>query len=207
MYVTPRDRVVVMKLQHRNLWVAKQGGLGPTGCTARGCQHEESQMHLVLCDKMGYWPEVWTHMNQLQLLTGSPPASTAEKLKLWVAFQLPRNQANPTKKAVMISEEAAAYITWAWRALYAEIIAARDENRNFRAARALRATARWAYLRVLAHGIKWRTWYLRQRYWQANKTKIVPEEKRENTLITCDEQASFTISPALVQLYKGQTNT
>ena len=206
MYVTPRDRVVVMKLQHRNLWVAKQGGLGPTGCTARGCQHEESQMHLVLCDKMGYWPEVWTHMNQLQLLTGSPPASTAEKLELWVAFQLPRDQADPTE-AVMISREAAAYITWAWRALYAEIFAARDENRNFKAARALRATVRFAYLRVLAHGMKWRTWYPRQRYWQANKTKIVPEEKRESSLITCDEQASFLISPALVQLHKTQTNT
>ena len=37
MYATPRDRVVSLKLEHRNLRVAKHGGMSTTTCTGAGC--------------------------------------------------------------------------------------------------------------------------------------------------------------------------
>eukprot|EP00966_Prymnesium_polylepis_P288718 6668847-Prymnesium_polylepis.1 len=49
MYVSPRDRTQIMRLQRRNLWVAEHGGCDHTTCAATGCNAPESQLHLVEC--------------------------------------------------------------------------------------------------------------------------------------------------------------
>eukprot|EP00966_Prymnesium_polylepis_P024923 574611-Prymnesium_polylepis.3 len=36
MYVTPRDRTQLMRLQRRNLWVAQHGGCDHTTCAVHG---------------------------------------------------------------------------------------------------------------------------------------------------------------------------
>ena len=43
-YVSPRDQIAWLKIQHRNLWVAASGGMhGSTKCSAAGCNEEEKQ--------------------------------------------------------------------------------------------------------------------------------------------------------------------
>jgi hypothetical protein len=48
-YVSPRDQVTWLKIQHRNLWVAASGGFQDTKCGVRDCRAEENQEHLVSC--------------------------------------------------------------------------------------------------------------------------------------------------------------
>ena len=64
-YVSPRDQIAWLKIQHRNLWVAASGGMhGSTECSAAGCNEEEKQEHLVRCPtiKREFWSKVATLM-------------------------------------------------------------------------------------------------------------------------------------------------
>ena len=69
-YTAPRDLVVWLKVQHRTLWVAKNGGMEGTMCLARGCRHEESQQHLTECPeiKQKYWGVIISIMEKMALL-------------------------------------------------------------------------------------------------------------------------------------------
>jgi hypothetical protein len=60
----------------------------------------------------------------------------------------------------MVGREEAAIIFWAWRCLYAEVVAARVDNRELSDRRThYKNTIRMAYTRVKAYGDKWYRWY------------------------------------------------
>ena len=68
-YVSPRDQIVWLKIEHRNLWVAASGGMhGSTKCNAAGCNEEEKQEHLVRCPtiRREFWDKVATLMGRLK---------------------------------------------------------------------------------------------------------------------------------------------
>jgi hypothetical protein len=72
-YVSPRDQVTWLKIQHRNLWVAASGGFQGTTCGVRGCRAEENQEHLVSCPgiQKDFWVSVAILMSHLNMDVGN----------------------------------------------------------------------------------------------------------------------------------------
>ena len=150
---------------------------------------------------------MWQALAQLGLVyQEDKPVTDTEKLLFWVACQKDKHEddedAGPEDDGRRpVDRETAAFITWAWRCLYAEVTNAHIETHDFDPKQALRMTIRMSYSRVKAYGHKWRKWYLKQRLWREETTKLVPEEHQEYTCISCDPEAKYTISKALVSLY------
>ena len=179
-YTAPRDLVVWLKIQHRTLWVAKNGGMGDTTCMAKWCRHEESQLHLVECQsiKENFWKEIISIMVELDVLpeecNGSPFQDDRKKWAiLLVAGQI---------EGAAVNNEAAAILCWAWRSLYAEVIKRRIEAKEtLKPKVAIKNTVRMMYSRVVAYGFKWRRWWSKQRLWQVARRKEVGKNtKRSN---------------------------
>ena len=170
-YVTPRDQVAWLKVLHRNLRVAASGGLGSTTCMARGCDGEENQEHLVDCPVIGagVWRKIAGFMGSLHMDAG-------DNKRKWILGTLPNGDT--------VGREEAAIIFWAWRCLYAEVVAARVDNRELRPGTAYKNTVRMTYTRVKAYGAKWYRWYSRQRY--KRDAKRVPRKHREKKLISTE---------------------
>ena len=116
-YVTPRDQVSWLKIQHRNLRVAASGGFQDTKCRVRGCRAEENQEHLVSCPgiQRDFWVSVAILMNHLGM-------SVTNSSKTWLL--------GIKTDGSQVSREEAAVIFWAWRCLYAEVVSARVGNRQ-----------------------------------------------------------------------------
>ena len=148
-YVTSRDQVTWLKIQHRNLRVAASGGFQDTKCSARGCRAEENQEHLVLCPEIqrDFWVRVAILMNHLDM-------SVSNTSKTWLL--------GIKADGSQVSREEAAIIFWAWRCLYAEVVGARIDNRCLNPSKAYANLVRMAYTRVKAYGAKWYRWYSRQ---------------------------------------------
>ena len=53
-----------------------------------------------------------------------------------------------------VGKEEAAIVCWAWRCHYAEVVAARVENRELKPGTAYKNTVRLAYTRVKAYGTR-----------------------------------------------------
>ena len=53
--------------------------------------------------------------------------------------------------------------------------------------------------RVLAYGVKWRRWYLGQRYWK--KAKVFPERHRKKKLATMSATGELTMHPQIQTWY------
>ena len=195
-YVAPRDQIVWLKVQHRTLWVAKNGGMEGTKCLAQGCNHEESQQHLIECRmiKEYFWRRVVEIAEDLGLLpectkTRDFRMSVQKWGSLLIAGQI---------DGKVVSKEATAVLCWAWRALYAEIISKRTGNQGaLDFERAVWITYRYAFSRVTAEGYKWRRWYLRQRFWQEGKRKNMAEKYRHSCLLQYDEEANYTLNTKL----------
>jgi hypothetical protein len=198
-YVAPRDMVVWLKIQHRTLWVAKNGGMGDTKCVARWCRHEESQKHLVECTgiKENFWREIVGIMVELKVLPEEcGDAQFRDDRKTW-AILLIAGQIDGKE----VNNEAAAVLCWAWRSLYAEVINRRiDDKGILRPEEAVKKTVRMMYSRVMAYGAKWRKWWAKQRLWQEGKKKDMGAEHRTFALITFDDHADYTMSPKLTEL-------
>ena len=198
-YTAPRDLVVWLKIQHRTLWVAKNGGMGDTTCMAKWCRHEESQLHLVECQsiKENFWKEIISIMVELDVLpeecNGSPFQDDRKKWAiLLVAGQI---------EGAAVSNEAAAILCWAWRSLYAEVIKRRIEAKEtLKPKVAIKNTVRMMYSRVVAYGFKWRRWWSKQRLWQVARRKEVGKKHQTFKLITCDEEATYMVSPKLLNI-------
>ena len=212
MYASPRDRTVSLKIQHRNLRVAKHGGMETTNCTGEGCQEDETQEHLVACPVLArFWKQTLDDMIDIGLLTTeNKPLTAEERLALWIAHQMVKNRPagsdpedeNDTTKFSAVNREASAYICWAWRAIYAEITRARLNSEDFNQDQANRDTIRLAYSRVKAHGARWKRWFNKQRLWSDDTSKMVPEEHQDYICIQCDHKAEYEINGDLEHLQR-----
>ena len=56
-----------------------------------------------------------------------------------------------------------------------------------------------AHARVRAHGYRWRTWYLRQRYIARSRTKVIPQAHRKYKLLRCNAQGEYEVHTRLNQ--------
>ena len=190
MYITPRDQVVWLKLQHRTLWTPHVGGMGSKECTVHGCHHYENQQHLVECPhiRRDFWDKVQTLMAKLDLQyeRNSP--------KFWITGIL------HTGKAV--EKESAAVIFLAWRALYAESVHTHLNNKSANLSHAYSYLVTLLHGRICAYGLKWRIWYLKQRFIQPQQAKQIPRRYRTHKLYKCDQYGTFHIHPFIISEHK-----
>ena len=198
MYVAPRDTIVWLKVQHRTLWVAKNGGMNSKQCIAEGCREDESQLHLITCDKIkeSFWKKITDIMSSLGLLPRNLiDQNFMDSIQKWGALLIAGQLDDKP-----VRRETSAFICWAWRALYSEIIHQRKEGRGkIDTEEAVWWTLRLAYSRVKAYGHKWRRWYLRQRLWDEDKRKLLAEKYRKFSLINFDREANYIIDSRLTQ--------
>ena len=185
-YVTPRDKITLMKIQRRNLWVAKNGGMEDTKCRAPGCGAEESQAHLMQCPviKDKFWEKIREGIVRLG-------GEAENKETFWLTGEV---------GGKLTGADTMAIIAWAWRALYAATVQAHVEQKNPKYEEAVFNTWRFAIGRVKAHGYRWRRWYVRQRQWM--KPKRFPIRHRENMLISLSGEAVYTIHKELFVLFE-----
>ena len=186
-YVTPRDQVSWLKIQHRNLRVAASGGFQDTKCRVRGCRAEENQEHLVSCPgiQRDFWVSVAILMNHLGM-------SVTNNDKTWLL--------GIKADGSQVSREEAAIIFWAWRCLYAEVVRARVGNQQMNPSKAYANLTRMAYTRVKAYGAKWYRWYSRQH--RKKDAKVVPRKHRDKKLIKTEASAEYRINPVLHYEFK-----
>ena len=183
-YVSPRDKISWMKVRHRTLWVAKSGGMNTTSCAMTGCVHEENIEHLVDCTliRRGFWTKIEALMRALNMNPGC---------RLFWLFGLKpgRNKWEPA------DPEEAAMISWAWRALYAEVTRAHIDDKPLDINAAYARFVRLAHMRLQAYGYKWYRWYSRQQF--RAFPKVVPLKHRQKKLIESGPDAEYLINPTL----------
>ena len=187
-YVSPRDQVAWLKIQHRNLWVAASGGMhGSTECSAAGCNEEEKQEHLVRCSviRKDFWDKIAALMGRLKMSAGS------SDLKWLLGIK---------EDGTKVDKEEAAMIFWAWRNLYAEVTRARIEGKQLDLETAYKNFVRMTFTRIVAYGAKWYRWFSRQRY--KARAKAIPIRFRERKLITSEATAEYSLAAPLQLEYK-----
>ena len=143
---------------------------------ARGCGEYENQEHLVECRTIAtrLWSKIAAFMGTLNM------DASGSKRK-WILGILPSGKT--------VGREEAAIIFWAWRCLYAEVVAARVDNRELKPENAYKNTIRMAYTRVKAYGDKWYRWYSKQRY--RKDAKVIPRKHRDKKLVSSDRNATY----------------
>ena len=180
LYASPRDLAVMLKLQHRTLWVAKNGGMNSTQCAVHGCAHEENMQHLMTCPtiKRDYWDKIVQYLHNFNI-----GAENTEEF--WLGYL----------RGAAIKGETLGAVAIAWRALYAEVTKAHAEDKHLRLDRAYFSFTRLLLGRVKAYGAKWRRWYNNQRLWQPAKTKHFPMRHRNKKFIQVEADATYQIHP------------
>ena len=189
-YSTPRDEIPWLKLQHRNLWVAKHGGHDSDKCCAHGCNEIENQEHLGKCPiiREDFWRRIIRIMRILGL-----EAENTDKFII----------TGTTGPNEVLGRESASVMFIAWRCLYAEIVGARTEERNLRLESAYARTIGMLLGRVKAHGYKWRRWVLRNRFKQPLVKKVIPQKHQVKKLISMDLQGNGTICKRLIDEFQN----
>jgi hypothetical protein len=187
-YVSPRDQIVRLKMQHRNLWVAASGGMhGSTKCSAAGCNEEEKQ-------------ELWLGARPYEGSSGIKVATLMGKLKMNAGSSDLKWLLGIKEDGTKVDKEEAAMIFWAWRNLYAEVTRARVEGKQLNLKTAYANFVRMAFTRVVAYGAKWYRWYSRQHY--KTKAKSIPIRFRERKLIDSEATAEYSLAAPLQLEYR-----
>ena len=189
-YCSPRDEVTWLKLQHRNLYVAKSDPNIPhPTCNAQGCSQEESMAHLAECQiiKREFWNRVKGLMQLLEMRVG-------HRTEFLILGKIGRG--------VYVDREEAGILFIAWRCLYAECVRARIEDKRLNLKRAYACTIRLLVSRIKAYGQKWYRWYSRTRGLRQSKVKQVPKKHRKKKLIEIEGDAKYKINTTLLQEYE-----
>jgi len=155
-----------------------------------GCSHPENQEHLASCPliQRGFWKPVQELMHKLGL------SCNRDDPKFWITGILQGGKA--------VDKESAAFIFWAWRALYAESVHAHLHDTHMNLKKALAYTIVLAHSRIRAHGRKWRVWYLKQRFISPARSKIIARAYRNYKLYRCNEEGVYHLHPELTQARK-----
>ena len=176
--------------------MAKSNAPQPTGCRiGRAGEHEvhgermwrgrEPRAPSRMSITTKFWSKIAAFMGTLNM-------DASSNKRKWILGVLPSGK--------MVGREEAAVIFWAWRCLYAEVVAARVDNRELRPENAYKNTIRMAYTRVKAYGDKWYRWYSKQRYRKG--AKVVPRAHREKKLVSSDSDATYVIRRALKDAFR-----
>ena len=115
-YAAPRDQFTWLKVMHRNLFVAGNGGADDTAC--RACPQRESIAHLVHCQviREKFWKPLLTLMREL----GFPlPPQNEEEPFLLLGRLSDTKVVDPSQAGLMFI---------AWRCLYAAVVSSRVDG-------------------------------------------------------------------------------
>ena len=191
-FATPRDATVVMQVQRRNLWVAKNGGLDSPKCAVHECNEDENQLHLVTCIHINqhFWTIIHTIIEDLGL-------KATNDARFWITGQLTSDTS--TKKS-HADPETWSIVCWAWRSLYAETVKCHMENKRANLKYAVFSTVRYMVSRSKAYGLKWRLWYIKQSH--HSKFKEFPLRHRTHAMIQLTNEAEFTIDTRLLAWFE-----
>ena len=148
-FATPRDQMVWLKLQHRNLYVA---GHDPADNTCRACTERESQLHLCECTVIHM--EFWSHIIKMAVATGMPaPQDTSAFLATGALSWY-----------TVISNFHSGIFFIGWRCLYAASVKSRIDNKPLDLEAALKRTVAMIIGRLKAYGGKWKRWIAKTRH-------------------------------------------
>ena len=102
-----------------------------------------------------------------------------------------------------VDKESAAFIFWAWRALYAASVHAHLNDKRMNLKQAFAYTVSLAHTRIRAHARSWRVWYLKQRFITPTRSKIIARAYRNYKLYHCNEEGVYHLHPELTRAHKS----
>ena len=186
-FATPRDQQTLLKLQHRNLFVANRDRncIDPRCLACRATP--ESMFHLAECADIR--DDFWKSIISFLVLTGM------QQPDLVTAFLVIGRIADE----VYIDNHRASILHIAWRCLYAEIASSRLASTRFDLGRARKRSFAILHSRVTAYGEKWKFWV--RRNWRTCNKHVIPEKHRNKVFITFDQYGNYTISSLILTVH------
>ena len=184
-FLTPRDTVTWLKIQHRNLFTASRNDQTNGICRACGWTIE-NQLHLARCRiiKTYFWDKV---IQLIKTVGGETPNTTAEHTEYIILGRV-----SDVKHADQI---AIGILALAWRVLYAETVSAHIDKHNVDSSRALKRLATLITERLTAYGEKWKKWCDTRVH--TTKQNTIPIKYQERGIISQDIFGHYTINPEI----------
>ena len=186
-YATPRDQFTWLKVMHRNLFVAGNGGAGDTAC--RACPQRENIEHLVRCSVIQ--ADFWKPLIALMKAMGFPAPPSGEEAPFLLLGRL-------TDTTVVDSNQAGLMFI-AWRCLYAAVVSSRVDGTPLHLDRAYNRVFQMTISRLKANGEKWLLWARKNAH--TGQKSVIPEDKRERTVIKFSPFGDYTVSATLMAEY------
>ena len=182
-----------MKLQRRNLWVAKNGGCDNPKCAVAECREDESQLHLATCQyiRADFWDIIYEVMRSIGLKASNDAI-------FWITGHITDPQTGVVTGHA--SSEAWSVVAWAWRSLYAETVKCHMEDKQANLNHAVFSTIRYMISRSKAYGYKWRNWYIRQEHHK--DSLMFPLKHRSHAMIQLNAFAEYKVSDRLLVWFK-----
>ena len=184
-FLTPRDTVTWLKIQHRNLFTASRNDQTNGICRACGWTIE-NQLHLARCRiiKSHFWDRV---IQLIKKVGGETPNAAAEHTEYILLGRV-----SDTKHA---DQTAVGILALAWRILYAETVSAHIDKHNVDSCRALKRLATMLKERLTAYGEKWKSWCDTRVH--TTKQNTIPIKYQERGIISQDIFGHYTINPEI----------
>ena len=185
-WVSARDQITWLKLQHRNLYVAKSDpNIQDKKCKAFGCNEEESMLHLASCKIIqdNFWFKIIDLMRRMNLRA---------------AFNIPFIILGLLENNKTVSKVSSGFLFLGWRVLYAEVVNCRINDKPLNLAKAYKRLVTMVISRVKAYGQKWYRWYTRIRNIQKKKSKTIPQKYQKRIIISSKKDGTYTLNSILL---------
>ena len=184
-FVSPRDEITILKLQHRTLFTAQRDA-GSDGKCATGCDEIERQQHLAECPII--WDEYWKHVIELLCRVGAAVPLAGRHMTAYLTLFRVTDDHGATSAEVGI-------LTLAWRCLYAETVGAHIDKRVLKLGRALKRLGNMLRSRLRAYGEKWKKWVESGR--DREDPHVIPQKHHNKQVIDSDWVGEYIIHPAV----------
>jgi hypothetical protein len=185
-FATPRDMIVGLKVQHRNLYVGKRDPVRPN---CRACDDpNENILHLAQCPiiRLEFWDEVIVLLIKL----GMPRPQHVDAFI--VTGTLDQNKA--------ISRLHSGVWFLAWRCLYAAMVTSRVEDTTLDLEKAFKRLVAMIISRLRAYGYRWRTWVGSS--WFRHQPNVIGRKNLDKKLISFTPDGEYTINEAILKIAK-----
>lgn len=184
-FLTPRDSITWLKIQHRNLFTASRNDQTNGVCRACGWT-QENQLHLARCRiiKCYFWDKV---LQLIEAVGDEIPGTASEHTEYILLGRVSdTDHTGPTGAGIL---------ALAWRALYAETVSAHIDKHNVDSGRALKRLADLLKERLVAYGEKWQSWC--NVHVHTTKQSTIPLKYQERGVISQDIMGHYTINPEI----------
>ena len=184
LFATPKDMQTLLKLWHRNLFVAKTDKT-TTDPNCKACHVTiENMIHLAECPSI--WQDLWTHVVNLMRSTGM--IAPEHQITFILFGRIKHNK--------YIDKNRSAILFIAWRCLYAGIIADRFDNIRLNLLNVYKKVISILHSRLTAYGAKWKLWVNKNK--NTKQKHIIPEKKRNKILLKQEANGDYQLHSALI---------